>query len=77
MTRQQTEIDEQPNKPQIELSLMSGSVGLFQYTRHCFPVLPQYHPTQLMEMLNSGKVRWVRVILGHLVRLDLFIFYYQ
>ncbi|OXA37046.1 DmX-like protein 2 [Folsomia candida] len=68
MTRKETEIDEQPNKPQIELSLLSGSVGLFQYTRHCFPVLPQYHPTQLMGMLNSGKVRWVRVILGHLVR---------
>jgi hypothetical protein len=68
MTQMHTEIDQQPNKPHIELSLLSGSVGLFQYTRHCYPVLPQYHPTQLMEMLNSGKVRWVRVILAHLVR---------
>ncbi|ODM97221.1 DmX-like protein 2 [Orchesella cincta] len=66
--RQHTEIGEQSNRPHIELSLLSGSVGLFQYTRHCYPVLPQYHPSQLLEMLNSGKARWVRVILAHLVR---------
>jgi len=56
------------NKPQIELSLLTGSVGLYQYTRHCYPVLPQYHPKQLIGMLNSGKVRWVKLILAHLVR---------
>ena len=32
------------------------------------PVLPQYHPKQLMELLNSGKIRWVKAILAHLVR---------
>jgi len=64
-------LKDQPDKPHIELSLLSGSVGVFEYTRHCFPVLPQFHPKQLMELLNCGKVRWVKVILGHLVRYDI------
>ncbi|XP_066993059.2 dmX-like protein 2 isoform X2 [Anabrus simplex] len=42
--------------------------GLFEASRIACPVLPQYHPKQLMELLNSGKIRWVKAILGHLVR---------
>ncbi|XP_055631831.1 dmX-like protein 2 isoform X2 [Toxorhynchites rutilus septentrionalis] len=42
--------------------------GLFQASRIACPVLPQYHPKQLMELLNSGKIRWVKAILAHLVR---------
>ncbi|XP_055376112.1 dmX-like protein 2 [Condylostylus longicornis] len=42
--------------------------GLFLASRIACPVLPQYHPKQLMELLNSGKIRWVKAILGHLVR---------
>lgn len=42
--------------------------GLFEASRIACPVLPQYHPKQLMELLNSGKIRWVKAILAHIVR---------
>ncbi|KAK9881026.1 hypothetical protein WA026_014368 [Henosepilachna vigintioctopunctata] len=42
--------------------------GLFEASRIACPVLPQYHPKQLMELLNSGKIRWVKAILCHLVK---------
>ncbi len=41
--------------------------GLFEAAHIACPVLPQYHPKQLMELLSSGKIRWVKAILGHLV----------
>lgn len=41
--------------------------GLFEASRIACPVLPQYHPKQLMELLNAGKIRWVKAILAHLV----------
>jgi len=43
-------------------------VGLFEASHLACPVLPQYHPKQLMELLNSGKIRWVKAILSHLVK---------
>ncbi|XP_014679931.1 PREDICTED: dmX-like protein 1, partial [Priapulus caudatus] len=42
--------------------------GLFEAARLASPVLPQYHPKQLMELLNCGKIRRVKAILAHLVR---------
>jgi len=42
--------------------------GLFEAAHIACPVLPQYHPRQLTELLGSGKIRWVKAILGHLVR---------
>ncbi len=42
--------------------------GVFEAAHIACPVLPQYHPKQLMELLSSGKIRWVKAILGHLVR---------
>ena len=32
------------------------SYGLFEASQIACPVLPQYHPQQLMELLNSGNV---------------------
>ncbi|ESO86706.1 hypothetical protein LOTGIDRAFT_235301 [Lottia gigantea] len=53
-------------------SLTSLSVihdfGLFEAARMANPVLPQYHPKQLMELLNFGKIKRVKAILAHLVR---------
>ena len=43
-------------------------LGLFEASRQANPVLPQYHPKKLMELLNFGKVRRVKAILAHLVR---------
>ncbi|KAK7072832.1 DmX-like protein 1 [Halocaridina rubra] len=42
--------------------------GIFEASHMASPVLPQYHPRQLMELLNSGKIRRVKAILAHLVR---------
>ena len=51
-----------------EAEIMSD-FGLFEASHIACPVLPQYHPKQLMELLNSGKIRWVKAILAHLVRI--------
>ncbi|CAG0879086.1 unnamed protein product [Darwinula stevensoni] len=42
--------------------------GLFEASRIVSPILPQYHPKQLMELLKLGKIRRVKAILTHLVR---------
>ena len=51
-----------------EAEIMSD-FGLFEASHIACPVLPQYHPKQLMELLNSGKIRWVKAILAHLARI--------
>lgn len=55
------------NEPALQQDYMPD-YGLFEASRIACPVLPQYHPKQLMELLNSGKIRWVKAILSHLVR---------
>ena len=42
--------------------------GLFESSRLANPVLPQYHPKQLIELLSFGKIRRVKAIFAHLVR---------
>lgn len=42
--------------------------GLFEAAKFANPVLPQYHPKLLMELLNFGKTKRVKAILAHLVR---------
>ena len=42
--------------------------GLFDAARFANPVLPQYHPKLLTELLNCGKIHRVKAILAHLVR---------
>jgi len=49
--------------------LLQPDFGLFEASHLACPVLPQYHPKQLIELLNSGKIRWVKAILAHLVSL--------
>ncbi|KAF6020291.1 Rbcn-3A [Bugula neritina] len=41
--------------------------GLFEAVQITNPVLPQYHPKQLLELLNFGKVKRVKAILAHLM----------
>ncbi|XP_052793147.1 dmX-like protein 2 isoform X3 [Mya arenaria] len=43
-------------------------LGLFEAAHQANPVLPQYHPKSLMELLYFGKVRRVKAIFAHLVR---------
>lgn len=42
--------------------------GLFEAAHLANPFLPQYHPRQLIELLNFGKIRRVKAILAHLLR---------
>ncbi|XP_076849811.1 dmX-like protein 2 isoform X3 [Brachyhypopomus gauderio] len=42
--------------------------GLFEAAHSLSPTLPQYHPTQLLELMDLGKVRWAKAILSHLVK---------
>lgn len=44
------------------------SVGLMEASQTASPVLPLYHPRQLYELLNSGKIRRVKAILAHLLK---------
>lgn len=58
----------QQNEVSNNMESYMPDYGLFEASRIACPVLPQYHPKQLMELLNSGKIRWVKAILAHLVR---------
>lgn len=49
------------------MHLMQDS-GLFEAARLANPVLPQYHPKQLIELLNFGRIQRVKAILAHLLR---------
>nr|NVI77004.1 Rabconnectin-3A [Cucujiformia] len=60
-------LDRKRASKEVNLDYMPD-YGLFEASRIACPVLPQYHPKQLMELLNSGKIRWVKVILSHLVK---------
>ncbi|XP_017577320.2 dmX-like protein 1 isoform X1 [Pygocentrus nattereri] len=42
--------------------------GLFETAHHLFPTLPQYHPVQLLELMDLGMVRRAKAILSHLVK---------
>ncbi|XP_071611297.1 dmX-like protein 2 isoform X3 [Heliangelus exortis] len=42
--------------------------GLFEDAHFLSPTLPQYHPTQLLELMDLGKVRRAKAILSHLVK---------
>ncbi|XP_050005167.1 dmX-like protein 1 isoform X1 [Alexandromys fortis] len=42
--------------------------GLFESAHVLSPTLPQYHPLQLLELMDLGKVRRAKAILSHLVK---------
>ncbi|XP_028268952.1 dmX-like protein 1 isoform X2 [Parambassis ranga] len=42
--------------------------GLFEASHQLFPTLPQYHPVQLLELMDLGKVHRAKAILSHLVK---------
>ncbi|CAG9539942.1 unnamed protein product [Cercopithifilaria johnstoni] len=44
------------------------SEGLFEAARLASPILPQYHPKLLIELLNSGRTRVVKAILLHVLK---------
>jgi len=61
--------DQSQAKDSIDMSALSSlpDFGIFEASRLACPVLPQYHPKQLMELLAFGKIQRVKAILNHLV----------
>ncbi|XP_060091539.1 dmX-like protein 1 isoform X1 [Heteronotia binoei] len=52
----------------FDLSLEMADSGLFEAAHALCPTLPQYHPLQLLELMDLGKVRRAKAILSHLVK---------
>ena len=59
--------ESQVNSGEKIISDLPEDFGLFEAFRLSSPVIPQYHPKQLMELLAFGKIHRVRAILSHLV----------
>ncbi|NWU71084.1 DMXL1 protein, partial [Pterocles burchelli] len=51
-----------------DLSMEMEDSGLFEAAHALSPILPQYHPYQLLELMDLGKVRRAKAILSHLVK---------
>lgn len=51
-----------------DLSTEMEDYGLFEAAHTLCPTLPQYHPYQLLELMDLGKVRRAKAILSHLVK---------
>ncbi|NXM65735.1 DMXL1 protein, partial [Serilophus lunatus] len=51
-----------------DLSMEIEDSGLFEAAHSLSPTLPQYHPYQLLELMDLGKVRRAKAILSHLVK---------
>ncbi|XP_069736631.1 dmX-like protein 1 isoform X4 [Phaenicophaeus curvirostris] len=51
-----------------DLSAEMEDSGLFEAAHALSPTLPQYHPYQLLELMDLGKVRRAKAILSHLVK---------
>ncbi|XP_078531680.1 dmX-like protein 1 isoform X3 [Lissotriton helveticus] len=55
-------------KTAFDLSIDMEDSGLFEAAHALCPTLPQYHPLQLLELMDLGKVRRAKAILSHLVK---------
>ncbi|XP_065513728.1 dmX-like protein 1 isoform X4 [Caloenas nicobarica] len=55
-------------KSASDLSSEMEDSGLFEAAHMLSPTLPQYHPYQLLELMDLGKVRRAKAILSHLVK---------
>ncbi|CAL8070752.1 unnamed protein product [Calicophoron daubneyi] len=51
----------------LDPTLLSN-LGLFEALQLFNPVLPQFHPRQLLEWMNLGRLRRVQAILAHLTQ---------
>ncbi|XP_006134554.1 dmX-like protein 1 isoform X3 [Pelodiscus sinensis] len=52
----------------FDLSVEMEDSGLFEAAHALCPTLPQYHPFQLLELMDLGKVHRAKAILSHLVK---------
>ncbi|XP_075128224.1 dmX-like protein 1 [Leptodactylus fuscus] len=70
MTRSMTSLAQKlmGKKTAYDLPAEMEDFGLFEAAHALFPILPQYHPLQLLELMDLGKVRRAKAILAHLVK---------
>ncbi|KAG9487910.1 hypothetical protein GDO78_007614 [Eleutherodactylus coqui] len=70
MTRSMTSLAQKlmGKKTAYDLPVEMEDFGLFEAAHALFPILPQYHPLQLLELMDLGKVRRAKAILSHLVK---------
>ncbi|XP_077318349.1 dmX-like protein 1 isoform X1 [Lithobates pipiens] len=70
MTRSMTSLAQKlmGKKTAFDLPVEMEDCGLFEAAHALFPTLPQYHPLQLLELMDLGKVRRTKAILSHLVK---------
>ncbi|KAM9251077.1 dmX-like protein 1 isoform 4-T4 [Cariama cristata] len=70
MTRSMTSLAQKLSgkRPACDLSTEMEDSGLFEAAHTLSPTLPQYHPYQLLELMDLGKVRRAKAILSHLVK---------
>ncbi|KAM8961070.1 dmX-like protein 1 isoform 2-T2 [Pelodytes ibericus] len=70
MTRSMTSLAQKlmGKKTAFDLPVEMEDLGLFEAAHSLFPTLPQYHPLQLLELMDLGKVRRAKAILSHLVK---------
>ncbi|KAJ8249356.1 hypothetical protein GJAV_G00233900 [Gymnothorax javanicus] len=52
----------------LRVPAVSQDGSLFEAAHSLSPTLPQYHPTQLLELMDLGRVRRAKAILSHLVK---------
>ncbi|XP_075035441.1 dmX-like protein 1 isoform X2 [Mixophyes fleayi] len=55
-------------KTAFDLPVEMEDSGLFEAAHALCPTLPQYHPLQLLGLMDLGKVRRAKAILSHLVK---------
>ncbi|XP_069818776.1 dmX-like protein 1 isoform X1 [Dendropsophus ebraccatus] len=70
MTRSMTSLAQKlmGKKTAYDLPIKMEDFGLFEAAHALFPILPQYHPLQLLELMDLGKMRRAKAILSHLVK---------
>ncbi|XP_077146958.1 dmX-like protein 1 isoform X1 [Ranitomeya variabilis] len=70
MTRSMTSLAQKlmGKRTAYDLPVEMEDSGLFEAAHALFPILPQYHPLQLLELMDLGKVRRAKAILSHLVK---------
>ncbi|XP_053557561.1 dmX-like protein 1 isoform X2 [Bombina bombina] len=70
MTRSMTSLAQKlmGKKTAFDLPVEMEDSGLFDAAHALCPTLPQYHPLQLLELMDLGKVRRAKAILSHLVK---------
>lgn len=76
----QLEFKPEPKQVNLPIKPLADNLldeGVFEAARLANPMLPQYHPKQLIEMLNAGKTKRVKAILLHVLKaLKVIIFFF-